>query len=247
MSKRRGHVEGHHGGAWKVAYADFVTAMMALFMVLWISGQNEEILQATSGYFQHPFQKTLTTSPGVISSGNSGTNSSSREPTDPSANNNILNIEVLHEMSNEFKRIMRITDDEEEPLINVEITSDGLRITLFDRSRQPLFIKNTDILTDWGIFAMQNLAWIINRYPMKLRIDSHVPEGVIPNDSYGPWEITIDRANAGRRALEYYSVNKDKILQISGHGTSQLLPETAPTSESNQRLEFSLLTGTDPS
>tara|TARA_B100001248_G_scaffold261923_1_gene255045 strand:- start:81089 stop:81838 length:750 start_codon:yes stop_codon:yes gene_type:complete len=246
MGKRRGHGGGHHGGAWKVAYADFVTAMMALFMVLWISGQDDEVLRATSGYFQHPFTKTFTNEPGIMASGSEGNAGNEKQSSENKANNTLLDVAVLHEMSDELKKIMHITDEDDDPLMDIEVTSDGLRITLFDRSKQPLFIKNTDILTEWGVFAMQNLAWVVNRYPMKLRIDSHVSEGMVPNDAYGPWEITIDRANASRRALEYYAVNKEKILQISGHGESQLLPETAPESESNQRLEFSLMIDPNP-
>src|SRR4051812_42632313 len=153
----------HHGGAWKVAYADFVTAMMALFMVLWISSQDDKIVIATTRYFQNPFRAPpMETAAGVLpSTGSKNTNSASREIGSAKTEDKGKQIEMtfLNAVASDFYRLLRLDQNEAEKLIDIQVTSDGLRVTLFDRARRPLFVGNTTQFTEWGQFVMQNLAW----------------------------------------------------------------------------------------
>jgi chemotaxis protein MotB len=227
----------HHGGAWKVAYADFVTAMMALFMVLWISAQDRQILLATSEYFKQPFNALTDKSVGVMRGKEGGSEGKDKNKETATA----ANLAFLNALAKELNRMLNINDVAQENPVEVEVTSDGLRVTLFDRNRQPLFEKNTTKLTAWGAFAVQNLAWLVERNRMKVMIDGHAPTGLeLTAKDYGPWELTTDRANAARRALVFYAVPPTQIERVTGYADTRPLPNLPTNSESNQRLTLSL-------
>lgn len=228
---------GKGGGAWKVAYADFVTAMMALFMVLWIMSQDTEILQATSRYFQNPFNSPLDRSTGLLDDGDEGVvqKEMSQELT-----TSVVNLGLLHEVAHEFYRMLDLEEREEERPVEVAVTEDGLRVTIYDSSR-PIFHADSLEFTDWGDLVMRNLAWMVESYRLSVRIDSFCPKGdgnLGPN--YGPFELTADRANAVRRALVFYALPSDRILQVSGRGDRSPLPNIPPDDPANQRVEVSL-------
>ena len=238
MSKKKGE---YHGGAWKVAYADFVTAMMALFMVLWISSQDDEILISTSEFFQNPYNSPLDQSLGVMPNTSNSIGSGDTEEIDP---NNMTDMSFLYSLAKEFYRLLDLDSEDDSKPLEIKVTSDGLRITVFDRAGQPLFVKNSDQFTEWGEFAIRNLSWIMDRYNHKIRIDAHASKGFkleSPGPDYGPWELTVDRANATRRMLVYYALEPGKIDRITGFGDSQPLPGYNPEEDSNQRIEISLV------
>lgn len=229
--------EAHHGGAWKVAYADFVTAMMALFMVLWISAQDKQILLATSQYFKQPFNALDKTSSGVMPEKSGGSQGRDKSAASAAA----ANLAVLNALAKELNRMLNITEASQENPVDVEVTSDGLKVTLYDRNRQPLFIKNTAAFTDWGKVALQSLAWMVERNKLKVMIDGHAAAGLkMPEKNYGLWELTADRANSARRTLELYAVSPSKIARVTGYADTKPLPKLPTDSESNQRLTLSL-------
>jgi chemotaxis protein MotB len=229
--------EAHHGGAWKVAYADFVTALMALFMVLWISGQNIEIRKATSKFFQDPYNAFPERSSGMMTAQVAGARNDESH-TDPTAP---ANMGFLDAIAKEMYRLVNVEEKEAEKSIDIQITSDGLRINLFNRAGKPVFVKNSSELTTWGRFIVQNLAWLIDRYEFKVFIDGHTPAGCDPiRKDYGSWEISADRANSARRALEHYAVDPKLIERVTGYGDTVPLPEFVPESDANDRLTISL-------
>lgn len=232
MGRKKKHHDEHHGGAWKVAYADFVTAMMALFMVLWIVAQDEEIKIATTKYFQNPFNSPLDKSHGVMD----GTPSLFGEDDSESPPSSMLEISALHELANEFAKLLNVEEAQSDSPIDIEVTSDGLRLTVYDRSSEPLFDGSNTEFTDWGNHVMQNLAWLLDRHEMKVRIDAHTAEGNVED----AWQLTTDQANAARRALEHYALDPAKVERITGFGDTVPLPGEEPASGSNQRLELSL-------
>lgn len=234
MAKKK---EDHHGGAWKVAYADFVTAMMALFMVLWITAQDKEILLATSKYFKQPFNALAEQPTGVIA-GKFGGN----QKTENHGSTAPANIAFLHALARELNRMLSIQDAvQDDNPVNVQVTSDGLKITIYDRGKRPLFERNTAKFTDWGLFVMQNLAWLIEHNKLKASIDGHVASGIkMPDRNYGLWELSTDRANAARRTFEQYAVRPDQIERVAGYADTKPAPDTPPGSESNQRITVSL-------
>jgi len=238
--------EEHHGGAWKVAYADFVTAMMALFMVLWIISQDDEVLEATSSYFKDPFNFNPKSEISVMNLGNS---SFSPDAKEEKSGQNTIDVAQLEKMAEELMRLLQTEDmPEDESPIDIEMTPEGLKITLYDRSNKPLFEGDSETFTQWGEFVMQNLAWLVDRHEMGVKIDAFSRVGVtFDKENYTPWELTSNRANAARRTMEHYALDSKKVQQVTGHGTRSTLPDKEPHDESNSRVEISLsVDGTFP-
>ena len=237
------------GGAWKVAYADFVTAMMALFMVLWISSQDQEVLVATSRYFQQPFTSPMSEGSGVLNrDGDESMNKpspSSRvaEPRDAAGAGSAreVDLQFLSSLAQDFYRQFQMDANAVDRPIDIEVTSDGLRVTLFDRSKKPLFVEQSAEFTEWGSFVMEGLAWMIDRNEFQVIIEGHTRTGLdLPRPEYSAWELSTDRANATRRALTRYAVAPELIRRVTGYGETRPVPLEPPASESNQRVAISL-------
>ncbi len=233
------------GGAWKVAYADFVTAMMALFMVLWICSQDKEVLIATSQYFQNPFNSPMEASSGVMPFEKSSTSASSGSGKgEKEDSTNAVNLQFLNSIAKDFFRMMQLDEDLADKPIDIQVTSDGLRVNLFDRARQPIFQKNTAEFTEWGRFVMQSLAWMIDRNRFHVVIEGHTRPGLdLPKPEYTAWELSSDRANASRRALTHYAVDDQQIDRVTGYAATRPLPDQPAESEAQQRVTLSLTVG----
>ena len=219
-----------------MAYADFVTALMALFMVLWISSQNVEVRKATSKFFQNPYNAFPEQSSGMMDGQVAGANRNSAhaDPTVPQ------DAGYLRGVAREFYRLLNVAEDEESP-VDVEITSEGLKLTIYDRTKKPLFLPSTAEFTEWGLFVVQTLAWLVERYEFRVYIDGHTAKGLPEiRKQYGAWELSADRANAARRGLEHYAVSPRKMERVTGFGDTVPLPNSDPTAESNQRITVSL-------
>src|SRR6478735_6543784 len=236
-----------HGGAWKVAFADFVTAMMALFMVLWISAQDKKILIATSRYFQSPFSSPMQDHSGVMPFNKESNTSTTSAPkseaegaTNKSSSDKQVELSFLNSVAAEFFRLLNLENQEQKP-IDIQVTSDGLRITLFDRSKQPIFKEDGVEFTEWGMHIMQSMAWLIDRHHFHVTIDGHTREGLmLPQPEYSAWELSSDRANAARRKLVFYAVEPQLIERVTGYGDTKPLPNEPAAGESNQRITLSL-------
>jgi chemotaxis protein MotB len=240
------------GGAWKVAFADFMTAMMALFLVLWISAQDKKILIATSKYFQSPFSSPMEDHSGIMPFNKESNSSSSPKSDSDGASNSKaqdkqVELSFLNSVMADFYRMLQMDQSADQKPIDIQVTSDGLRITMFDRGKQPLFKDNGIEFTDWGIHLMQSIAWMIDRNHFKVTIDGHTRAGlVMPREDYTTWELSSDRANAARRKLVYYAVDPSQIERVTGYADTRPLTSEKPTSESNQRITLSLSLNHDP-
>ncbi len=234
-------MKAHHGGAWKVAYADFVTAMMALFMVLWLVSQRPDLAEPMAKFFQDPYNTPLDNSMGLLDSEGNGegnsTEGQARGKTD------ISDIGVLYEMAKDLMRLLNIDklNPDERP-VDIEVTNDGLRITLYDRDAHPFFIENTAEYTEWGKFVIENMSWLVGRHSFKIRVDGYVSDGFEGDGlEYSAWELSSDRANATRRYLEYYGVRAQQFESITSHGDKKPLPFIHPEADSNDRVSISLV------
>jgi chemotaxis protein MotB len=238
----------HHGGAWKVAYADFVTAMMALFMVLWISAQDKEILIATSQYFQNPFRSPLEATSGVMPfNSNKNTQSQGKDQGDQKENsdrNKQIQMTFLNSVAADFYRLLHLDENLQNKPIDIQVTTDGLRITLFDRAQQPLFVDDTTELTEWGTFVLQNMAWSIDRHGFNVTIDGHTRTGLeIKRPNYDAWFLSADRANAARATIIHYAVSPKQIERVTGYADTKPIAGEAPEAEANQRVTLNLTLG----
>ena len=230
----------HCGGAWKVAYADFVTAMMALFMVLWLTSQDEQMLQEMAQYFQDPYNTPMDNSMGIMD--NEGTSGGESEGQSK-GKAEIAEMRVLYEMAQEFMRLLNIdvANPDQSP-IDMEVTSDGLRVTLYDRDAHPFFVENSAEYTEWGKYVIENLSWLVQRHNFKIRVDGFVSEGFEGKGlDYSAWELSGDRANATRRYLEYFGVQSPQFQSVTAYGNTKPLPFMHPTAESNDRVSISLV------
>ncbi len=234
----------HHGGAWKVAYADFVTAMMALFMVLWISAQDQKILIATAKYFQNPFRSPMDATSGVLPfNSNKSTNSKGDGEGDDKEQSKDKQIQMtfLNTVASDFYRLLNLDKDPANKPIDIQVTTDGLRVTLFDRAKKPLFVGNTAEFTEWGNFVMQNLSWTIDRHHFRVTIDGHTKSNLaIGREDYTAWELSADRANAARRSLVHYAVEANLIERVTGYADTKPLAGEKPDADANQRVTLSL-------
>lgn len=232
-----------------MAFADFMTALMALFLVLWISAQDKKILIATSRYFQSPFRSPMEDHSGLMpfnkdSAESSKQDSESSGQKKPSDRERQIELNFLNSVAADFARLLNLEQNVDKKPIEVEVTSDGLRITLFDRAKKPLFVGDTAEFSEWGNFVMQNLAWMIDRHHFLVTIDGHTRSGLPTRPGYSAWELSTDRANASRRKLVHYAVDPSLIERVTGYADTQSLPGEPPTSDSNQRVTLSLRLGT---
>ena len=234
-----------------MAYADFVTAMMALFMVLWISAQDEEVLLATSKYFQSPFESPLSSRSGLLEFESSSPVSSSSaskgeegEASSSSSSAQSIDLQFLNSVANDFMRMLNLEESMADDPIDVQVTSDGLRITLYDRAQRPLFKDTEASFTPWGDFVMQSMAWLIDRNDFSVVIEGHTRSGLsFPTKDYTTWELSADRANTARRALVHYAVAPDRIERVTGYADTHPIPLLAADDPSNQRVVLSLRLG----
>jgi chemotaxis protein MotB len=136
---------------------------------------------------------------------------------------------------------MHVDEDLADKPIDIQVTSDGLRITLYDRARRPLFQENSAEFTEWGHFVMQSLAWLIDRNQFRVVIEGHTRKGLkLPKPEYTAWELSADRANAARRALTFYAVDNSLIERVTGYADTRPVPFQNPEAETNQRVTLSL-------
>ncbi len=232
-----------HGGAWKVAYADFITAMMALFMVLWILGNEEDLLENFQEYFRNPpspFDRQAGKYPVEIGefSGNStsGGDEAFFDRVDP---------EILKSIVKEFYRVLDLQGDEgDPPPVDITITSDGLRMVIFDRGDAPMFENRETELTTWGAFLLENLAWLLARYDFQIVVGSHSGTAEAGSGESGgdaTWGLTLERANRVREELQHYSGGGLNFKQVSGYGASQPVGDSDRVSgRTDPRITLSL-------
>jgi chemotaxis protein MotB len=230
--------------------------MMALFMVLWISAQDQKILIATSRYFQSPFSSMMDDHSGIMPF-NKESNSSSAPKDEQDVSGKAgsadkgrqIELNFLNSVAADVYRLLHLDENVEKKTVDVQVTSDGLRLTLFDRSETPLFVGDTTDFSERGRHLLQNLAWLIDRHKFRVTIDGHTRLLPAPlRENYSAWELSSDRANAARRALVYYAVDAAQIERVTGYADTRPIEGAKPDADANQRITLSLtLTSKMPS
>jgi chemotaxis protein MotB len=228
-----GKKDAHHGGAWKVAYADFVTAMMALFIVLWICKEKPKLAAMIALTFHKPLFETMA----------GGEEEEKAEEPPPEEMVKPEEIEdKLEQLAIEMQKLMNVDDSDEDKQMDFEVNGESLMIDVYDRSKKPLFEKDTPNLTKWGAFSMEGLSWIIARHKMSVMLDGHLAVGhnLSKGPDYSVWELSLERANACRRALLNYALEPKYIFRVTGFGDTRHLPDTEPNDPMNDRVRFTL-------
>lgn len=236
VKKVNGHAR-HHGGAWKVAYADFVTAMMALFLVLWLVSQADtKVKQAIASYFR---------SPGVFSSQAGGVlegpKKVSKEPTSMTSKDEE---QMLFGMASMLKRKFSTRPEfgKYKDQIRIEMTEQGVRIQILDNADRVSFDSGRAELTPGARAILNEIAQSICQLPNPLLIGGHTDRHLFPADStYTNWELSADRANAARRALEQGCVKPQQIRRIVAYADTELLLPEDPFATANRRISITVL------
>jgi len=232
---------GHHGGAWKVAYADFVTAMMALFLVLWLTAQDEKIKEAVQRAFTNPFSSITKQSVGIIPSEKAQASQQSNKGNFDSAS--AVELAMLRKLNEDLlKALQQDEENDNENPVKLELTPEGMRISVFDRSRRPIFKPQTSEFTPYGEWVFSTLAWQISLYrSFNVELEGHTEHGNKPiRLDYGDWEISTDRATASRRKLTEHGVSEDQIRKVAGYADTIPMEGAKPEDEINRRVTVML-------
>ena len=253
---------GHHGGAWKIAFADFATAMMAFFLVMWLmSSATPEQKRAISGYFQDPIGFTESASPHVIDLGGTPTPSPDRTLNDvvqPDVQQDVaLDAEqaqtfseqldrerlelLLQELQNKVDENPDLTRFKDQILF--EITQDGLRIQIMDAANRPMFALGSAQLQSYFEDILLAMADTIRAVPNKISISGHTDSKPYSGrGDFGNWELSAGRANAARRVLVAGGYPEEQLARVVGYASSALFDREDPLNPVNRRIDILVLT-----
>jgi len=227
--KKKGGHGGHHGGAWKVAYADFVTALMSLFIVLWLMGQSEQVKKAVAGYFNDPKGTG-----NLLGTTMSGTGTGAAAAADSNAN-----MQQLEDLKKKLEQEIKDRQDLEKLIkqIEITITSEGLRIELIEDKNGTFYQSGSAQLSQNGQKLLALLAAELKTLPNRLLIEGHTDSVQYSSDAdYSNWELSADRANAARRLLQENGVRGDQVTQVRGYADQFLRVKSNPYDPSNRRI-----------
>jgi chemotaxis protein MotB len=224
---------GHHGGSWKVAYADFVTAMMALFLCLWLTSQDQKIKDAVERAFRNPFSSVTKESVGIIPSADAN---ASYQQQGHFQSVSAVEMETMRHLSDDLSRLLK--QDENVTTVKIDLTPEGLDINIFDRSHRPIFNPGTSTFTDYGSWVFSTLAWEIARYTtFRIELEGHTEsKAESGGDNHDGWDLSTDRANAARHILVNNGVLNKQISKISGFADTVPMAGSDPTDEINRRV-----------
>ncbi|MGC2399110.1 MAG: flagellar motor protein MotB [Acidobacteriaceae bacterium] len=221
--KKKGGHGGHHGGAWKVAYADFVTAMMALFIVLWLMNTSEPIQEAVGGYFRDPLGTAKKTGSAMGGAGNAAP----------------VKKEDMAKLKQDLMKAMEKMAgfDKLKKQIELTLTPEGLQIEMMESPQGTFFENGKAQPTE----IMQNLLKVlsveIGKLPNQITIEGHTDSKPFSDSPlYGNWELSTDRGNAARRLMEISGLRPDQVVQVRGYADQKLRKPQAPEDPSNRRV-----------
>jgi len=230
------------GGSWKVAYADFVTAMMALFLVLWITSQDKQIKEAIELTFKHPFMKGPRQSSGIIP--NTVESVRGRSLAGQYETPSPLEMDMLRRLNENLLKVLATNPDyQQSQSVTLEFTEKGLNISVLNRTHKPVFSRGTSEFTEYGRWVFSTLAWEIARYKrFFVEIEGHSPQGEkVVEAEHDAWDLTADRANVARRLLVNNGVSPDLVRLVAGYGDTKPVPHAVPTDDINSRVTILLV------
>lgn len=216
---------GHHGGAWKVAYADFVTAMMALFIVLWLMNSDEPVKQAVGGYFRDPSGKGGQSGSGLAGLGDGiavGKND-------------------MEKLKDKLETALRQAPELEKlkEQVQMTVTGEGLRIELLESDKQTFFESGSPQPTKAGREVLITLAAELKKLKNGVTTEGHTDSTPFASGGfYSNWELSADRANSARRLLEEYGIEPGHITEVRGFADRKLRKRNAPSDPSNRRISI---------
>lgn len=247
---------GHHGGAWKIAYADFVTAMMAFFLLMWLLGSTTKAqLEGIADYFKTPLKVALSGGSGagdatsIIKGG--GTDLTRRAgqvksgDIDPETARKILAKDEAERLNQMKQKIERLIDNNPKlkqfkRQLKLDITSEGLRIQIVDDQNRPMFDSGSAVMKDYTRDILREIGKALNELPNKISLSGHTDavQYASGERGYSNWELSADRANASRRELVAGGLEEGKIMRVVGLGSAVPFDRDDPNSPVNRRISI---------
>ena len=257
---------GHHGGAWKIAYSDFVTAMMAFFMLMWLLGSTTQAdLQGIAEFFQNPLKVAM---PGGEGSGDSSSviKGGGRDLTatvgqvkagDIEAPRKTVNLQKLKE---EFERQERQRLEglkaELEAMIDanatlrqfknqllLDLTSEGLRIQIVDEKNRPMFDSASSEVKPYTRVILREIGKVLNRVENRVSLSGHTDAQPFAGGArdFSNWELSTNRANASRRELVAGGMIDGKVMRVVGLASTVLYDKQDPYNPINRRISIVIM------
>lgn len=239
--KAKGH-GGHHGGSWKVAYADFVTAMMAFFLVMWILGMDQGVKDLVQGYFNNPvgFKRAFSGGSTVVSAGNHPSNMGLQQ-------NSLMARET---QTRQFRETADLIEEElgEAGLgtsfqadVEILVTEEGLRIELMETGEgETFFEKSSADLKPLLSSVLGVIAQGLSPLPNDVVVEGHTDALRFGTRGYSNWELSGDRANAARRVMEANGLGEDRVAEVRGYADRKLKVADDPLDPRNRRITLLL-------
>ncbi len=259
--KKGGHAV--HGGAWKIAYADFVTAMMAFFLLMWLLGSTTDgDKKGIADYFQSPLKIALAGGSGsgdsnsVLKGGGESLTSTVGQVKkgDVEAQRNTINLHKLkaEQVRAEVARLENLKQEIQQKLasneklkdvssqIRLDMTRDGLRIQIVDDQNRPMFASGSAVIAPYMKDLLQAIGSVLTEVPNRLTLEGHTDAQPFQGGDrgYSNWELSSDRANASRRELIAGGLADDRVLRVQGLASSQPFDEKDPLAPTNRRISI---------
>ena len=254
---------GHHGGAWKIAYADFVTAMMAFFLLMWLLGSTAKgDLEGIAEYFKNPLKvsmqggsgsgdsssvikgggQDITRQAGQVKKGETEAEKKSYNLKAAKAELEKLEAQRLSILKQKLEAAIDTnpTLKQFKRQLLLDITAEGLRIQIVDEQNRPMFNLASADLQSYTKIILREIGAVLNDVPNRVSLSGHTDATVYANGGrgYGNWELSADRANASRRELISGGMDEAKMLRVVGLGSSVPFGDAAPTDPINRRISI---------
>lgn len=250
--RRKGRrTERRHGGSWKIAYADFMTAMMAFFLVMWIlSLVPREDLKEIADYFRMPLMEAISGgsrsdfSRSVIPGGQPSVVPQSY-PAGGEQGEQQRDLQRLEDLKFELEALIQADPDLQQfrPQLLLNMTEDGLQIQIVDKQNQPMFAMGSASVLTYMRTILRSISQLLNEMPNRIRIIGHTDSVQYSTGEreYSNWELSADRANAARKELVIGGLSEDKVKQIIGLSSTVSLVKDDPAAAVNRRISITVL------
>jgi chemotaxis protein MotB len=237
--RKKGHA-GHHGGAWKIAYADFVTAMMAFFLLMWLLSYTDPgTKKGIADYFNRPLKALLTNGPGAAPE--TQPKSEKEKEKEKSKKPDAVKLQELKEQLDALTahnpRLRAFQNQ-----IKIEFTTEGLRVQIVDQKNRPMFAIGSAVLEPYTKIILDQIGAQLNAVDNPISIAGHTDALQYAGNgkSYSNWELSSERANAARRELILGGMHEDKVMQVRGLAGSVPLSKN-PADPINRRISIVVL------
>jgi chemotaxis protein MotB len=230
---------GHHGGAWKIAYADFVTAMMAFFLLMWLlSFTDPGTRKGIADYFNRPLQSLLSAGPGAAPTTAPKTKKEKQEQAKKAEEVKLENLKARLDALTAHNPQLRAFKDQ----IKVDMTTEGVRVQIIDKKNRPMFAVGSAVLEDYTTIILDQIGATLNNVESPISIAGHTDalQYAGGEKGYSNWELSSDRANAARRELIVGGMHENKVMQVRGLAGSVPIDKNL-SNPANRRISIVVL------